>query len=103
MCYLELENISKVYTSGSEPVTVQSVEISLRAMDDKKVLSQSHVITEDGRYYILVKRGVIVTKNGVGGNWESTITISLTGTLESGEKIPIREIYYGTENDCMLI
>lgn len=86
-----------------ETVTEQSVEISLRAVDDKKVLSQSHVIMEDGRYYILVKRGVIATKNGAGENWESTMTISLTGISESGEKVLIREIYYGTENNCVLI
>lgn len=84
-------------------VTEQSVEISLRVLDDKKVLSQSQLITEDGKYYIFIKQGIIATKNGAGENWESKVSISRTGTLESGEKIPIREIYYGTEDDCILI
>lgn len=86
-----------------EAVTEQFVEISLRVLDDKKVLSQSQRITEDGRYYIIIKRGVIATKNGAGENWESRVSISRTGTLKSGEKIPIKEIYYGTEDDCILI
>lgn len=86
-----------------EAVTEQSVEISLQVLDGKKVLSQSQRITEDGKYYILMKRGVIATENGAGENWESTVSISRTGTLESGEKIPIREIYYGTEGNCILI
>lgn len=29
--------------------------------------------------------------------------IALGGVSQSGEKVPIREIYYGTENDCVLI
>lgn len=86
-----------------ETVTEQSVEVSLRTRDDRKVLSQSQWVTEEGRYYILIKRGVIATKNGSGESWESTVSISRTGTLESGEKIPITEIYYGTEDDCILI
>lgn len=86
-----------------ERVTEQSVEISMRVLDVKKVLSQSHVITEEGKYYILVKRGVMATENGSGENWESTVSISRTGMLESGEKVPVTEIYYGTEDDCVLI
>ncbi|MDE7298812.1 MAG: zf-HC2 domain-containing protein [Lachnospiraceae bacterium] len=86
-----------------EAATEQSVVISLRVTDGKRVLSQSHRITEDGKYYILIKRGVIATENGAGENWENTVSISRTGILESGEKVSITEIYYGTEDDNILV
>lgn len=84
-------------------VTEQSVEISLRVTDEIKVLSQSYLLTEDGKYYIFIKRGVIATENGAGENWESTMAISRTGTLGSGEKVAVTEIYYGTEKNHILI
>ena len=86
-----------------ERVTEQYVELSLKSKDGKKVLSSSSQITPDGKYYIMIKQGMIAVNNGGGENWESTFTISRIGTLDSGESVPITEIYYGTGKDSVLI
>lgn len=86
-----------------ENVTEQYVELSLKSKDGKKVFGSSSQITADGKYYIVMERGVIATENGIGENWEGTFTISRSGYLASGERVPVTEIYYGTGKDSVLI
>lgn len=86
-----------------DAVTDQSVTISVKTTDQKSISQSLSHVTEDGKCYLVMKRGVIARENGGGSTWESTETISRTGTLESGEKIPITEIYYGTEHEHVLI
>lgn len=84
-------------------VTEQSVQIFLKTTDHKKVSYSSSHTTADGKCYLLVKRGVIATEDAGEENWECVETISRTGVMESGDKVPITEIYYGTEKDSVLI
>ena len=84
-------------------VTEETVEVSLKTNDGKKVSGSSYRVTADGRYYIILERGILAEENGGGENWEGTLTISREKKLESGEKVPVTEIYYGTGKDSVLI
>lgn len=86
-----------------ESVTEEYVEISLKTKDGKKVSRSSYRITAEGKYYIILERGVIEVENGSGENWEGTLSISRQGRLESGESVTVTEIYYGTERDGKLL
>ncbi len=86
-----------------ERVTERYVEISLRANDGKKVNSSSTQVTDDGKCYIILERGLLAAENGGGEDWKSTLTISRKGRLESGETVPVTEIYYGAGKDRVLI
>ena len=84
-------------------VTEETVEVSLKTNDGKKVSGSSYRVTADGKYYIILERGILAEENGGGENWEGTLTISREKKLESGEKVPVTEIYYGTGKDSVLI
>lgn len=84
-------------------VTEETVEVSLKTNDGKKVSGSSYRVTADGKYYIILVRGILAEENGGGENWEGTLTISREKKLESGEKVPVTEIYYGTGKDSVLI
>lgn len=86
-----------------ETVTEESVEIFLKTNDGKKVSRSSYRMTADGKYHIVLERGILAEENGSGENWEGVLTISREGKLESGEKVPVTEIYYGTGKDSVLI
>ena len=86
-----------------ESVADEHVEIHLEVTDGKKVPFGSTVFTEDGKCYILVKRGVIAEKNGAGENWVANYTIPRVGVTEQGNKVEVTEIYYGTADENLLI
>lgn len=86
-----------------ENITDEHVELYLEATDGKKVLSSSSRLTEDGKYYITVERGVIEQKNGAGENWGGHLKLSRFGRTETGEIVQVKEIYYGTAGDNRLI
>ena len=86
-----------------ESVTNETVVIYLEVTDGKKVSFVSGKITEDGIYYITLKRGVIAETNGGGENWTMDCSISRLGTADSGTKVPIKVIYCGTESNRILI
>lgn len=86
-----------------ETVTEESVEISLKTNDGKRVSGSSYRMTSDGKYYIILERAILAEENGSGENWEGILTISREKRLESGEKVPVTEIYYGTGKDSVLI
>ena len=86
-----------------EQVTEEYVEISLRANDGKKVSACYTQVTDDGKCVIILKRGMIAVENGSGENWESTLAISRTAWLESGENVSVSEIYYGTGKNSVLL
>lgn len=79
------------------------VEVSLTVDDGKKVSSTSLEFTEDGKCFILLKRGVIPQGNGSEEAWTGEWAVSRTGITESGERVPLREIYCGTQADSFLI
>ncbi len=88
--------------------TVQGISddyviIFLKTTDGNKVLSASIEITEDGKCYILLRRGVIPIDNGGGMLWDAEWSIARTSLADSGEEISVREIYCGTEDSCFLI
>ena len=84
-------------------VTDEHVKIILEATDGKKVLTNAMVVEDSGKLYLLEKRGVIATQTGDGENWAATYTLPKIQKTEDGESIHIKEIYYGTENDNILI
>lgn len=84
-------------------VTEDSVEIFLRVKDERNVLSTSLKITDDGTCYITLKRGVIPQANGSQEAWTMEWSIARTGFTDSGARVPIREIYCGTEDSNFLI
>lgn len=86
-----------------ETVSEDHVELCLRVTDGKKVLFSSLKTTEDGKCFIMLKRGVIPQGNGSGEDWTDQWVISKTRYTESGERILIREIYCGTEDSNFLI
>jgi hypothetical protein len=53
--------------------------------------------------HIILERGLLAAENGGGEDWKSTLTISRKGRLESGETVPVTEIYYGAGKDRVLI
>ena len=79
------------------------ISCSVEATDGKKVLTNAMVVEDSGKLYLLEKRGVIATQTGDGENWAATYTLPKIQKTEDGESIHIKEIYYGTENDNILI
>lgn len=86
-----------------ENVSGEAVELSLKVTDGKKVLASSIEVTEDGKCFIILKRGLIPQSNGGGEDWTDEWNISKTRLTGSGDSIYIREIYCGTENSNFLI
>lgn len=86
-----------------EGISDTHIEIRLTVTDGKKAPLCSAEYTADGKYYIIMKRGIIAIKNGSGENLREDFSIPREGTTKDGKKVRIREIYYGTENDGMLI
>lgn len=89
--------------SAVENVTGDNVEISLRVKDKKSVRSSSLNVTDDGKCFITLKRGVIPQSIGNQEAWDEEWSIARTRRTASGELIPIREIYFGTEESNFLI
>lgn len=86
-----------------EEVTEQYVSLALQLDDGKKVLRISSEATADGKCYVTMKRGVIAVENGGGQYWKSVLVVSRNKWISSEESVPITEIYYGTEQDGILI
>ncbi len=86
-----------------ENETNEYIAIHLEATDGKKVYSCPEILTEDGKIYIAAKRSAVSSENGKGENWAADIVVPLNRTTEQGNNIQVNEIYYGTENDSMLI
>lgn len=86
-----------------ENVSDESIEISLKVTDGKKVSSASLHFTEGGKCFILLKRGVIPQENGNEEDWTGEWTISTTGLTDNGERVTVREIYCGTQDSNFLI
>lgn len=84
-------------------VSGDHVEIYFQVMDGKKVQSTFLEITEDGRCFITLKRGVISQRNGNHENWDAEWSVSRTGFTKSGKEVTVREIYCGTEGEHFLI
>lgn len=86
-----------------ETISDETVEIFLKVTDGKKVSSSSLKFTEDGKCFILLKRGVIPQNNGNAEPWTEEWSISKTGRTDEGGRVTIREIYCGTEDNNFLI
>lgn len=88
-------------------VTVDATERSLTvhtaATDGKKVLSFSRSVTGDGRMFIVLKRGLLPVRNGNGENFSNSYTCPRIPFSDQGEKVRIKEIYYGTEKSHKLV
>lgn len=94
-----LDRVEAAVTNVSD----EQVIISLNVTDGKKVLRISSEITEDGKYYIILKRGILAEDNGDGDIWTAELSISKTSAVDSKDNISVREIYCGTEGDNFLI
>lgn len=78
-------------------------EIHMEVMDGNKVYSLQKSVTEDGKLYIAAKRGAVAVRNGLGNNWEGTLTIPKVTLSEKGNRVEVQEIYYGSESNSMLV
>lgn len=79
------------------------VDVSLRVTDGKKVSTTLLEFTEDGKCFIVLKRGVIPQDNGNNEVWTEEWSISKIRLTESGERVSVKEIYCGTQADGVLI
>lgn len=86
-----------------EAVTEQHIKIKLTVSDGKTVFTVEEKVTEDGKCYIIPKRGVLATQNGNGEHWSADISMPRTKKAENGSQVRIREIYCGAEGDSRLI
>lgn len=86
-----------------ENVSDDHVTIFLKTADGKKVLHMSSEVTEDGKYYILLERGILAEDNGGGEAWTAEWSVPRTAAADSGAGIPVQEIYCGTKDSNLLI
>lgn len=92
------ENIEVKVESGTD-----EFDIYLEASDGKKVCFFHTMITEDGKLFLMAKRGVIAVKNGAGENWIANLTVPHIDLTEQGSRVEVKEIYYGTGSDSKMI
>ena len=79
-------------------VTEETVEVSLKTNDGKKVSGSSCRVTADGRYYIILERGILAEENGGGENWEGQ-----RADMERGRRtglIPCHQSVYTPISRC---
>lgn len=86
-----------------EKVTETSVALSLKVARGKTIRASSTKVTEDGRCYIIVKWGLLPEIGGASENWAGDFGISRERKSGSGERVRIREIYYGTKEEHVLL
>ena len=86
-----------------ENVSDDHVTIFLKTADGKKVLHISSEVTEDGKYYILLERGILAEDNGGEEAWTAEWSVPRTAAADSEDRIPVREIYCGTKDSNFLI
>lgn len=94
---------SEVVEATVVNITDEQIEINLTVTDGKKVPFGSMTFTDDGKCYIVIKRGVIPVINGNGENWSGSYSVPRVGTTEDGGTTQVKEIYCGTERDSILI
>lgn len=83
--------------------TEAMVELIIEVTDGKRVSASSTKATEDGKYYIIAKQGLLAEINGAKENWIGYFGVPKEAVSDSGKRVGIREIYYGTERENVLL
>ena len=86
-----------------ERVTDAQVVLSVTVANGKRVSRSYTEVTEDGKCYVIFRQAIFAEKNGEGESWTGDYALARNRTLTSGEKISIKEIYCGDEEDGVLV
>lgn len=77
--------------------------VSLKITDGYTATSADMLTEEDGKLFLILKRGVIPIKSGNGTVHAQTFSGSLTAKTPAGKTTEIKEIYCGTKEDHILL
>lgn len=77
--------------------------VHIETTDGYKATSMDLVTEEDGKMYVVFKRGIIPVKSGAGTNAKGIYSGSLDAVLEDGKTVRVKEIYYGTQEEHVLL
>ena len=84
-------------------VSDDTVDVKIEVTDGRAVRFMTTEITEDGRLFIILKRGVISPKKNLPVNWSAEMGLPRTYMAEGEKQVAVREIYYGESGDSILI
>lgn len=96
-------DISPTSINAEISVSDSDFTVSLRTTDGYKFTSMDLEPTEDGKMFITLKRGIIPIKNGDGAAFGGIFSSAMVQTLESGDTVQMKEIYYGTQKQNILL
>lgn len=89
---------------ASADVSGQEFTICVETTDGYKAPSMDLEVTEDGKVFLVFLRGAIPVKNVAGTNQKDTYSGSVVQRAsESGKMVRVKEIYYGTKGDSILL
>ena len=77
--------------------------VHIETTHEYKATSVDLITEKDGKMYVVFKRGIIPVKNGAGTNAKGTYSGSLNAVLDDGKKVRVKEIYYGTQKEHVLL
>lgn len=98
-----LAEIPPEAVQASAEVLDDEFTVHIEVTDGYKATSMDLITQEDGKMYVVFKRGMIPVKNGAGTNAKGTYSGSLDAVLEDGKTVRVKEIYYGTQEEHVLL
>ena len=78
------------------------VEVSYQAQIQSKVSDSTSTVTQEGKYYFTERESILRNKKG-GRISHISFALPKEITADSGEKVPLTGIYYGTPGDCVAV
>lgn len=77
--------------------------VSLDTSNPYKVPSPDMAVTEDGKLYFTLKHALVPVKRGEDADYGGIYACPMEMETKAGNMVRVKAVYYGDENDCVLL